>query len=90
MPGVFAPVPGRSANSLWPEFRRLHEALLDRLAEADGLDLAALKTTSPAARFFTLTLGQCFGALAAHDRRHLWQARQVLAHPDFPKAPAPG
>ena len=90
VPGVFAPVPGRPAESLLPEFRRLREALLDRLAEADGLDLAALKTSSPAARFFTLTLGQCFGALAAHDRRHLWQAKQVVAHPDFPKEASSG
>lgn len=85
VPGVFAPLPGRPAGSLLPEFRRLRAALLDLVAEADGLDLAALKTASPAARFFTLTLGQCFGALAAHDRRHLWQARQVVGHPDFPR-----
>lgn len=51
---------------------------------SDGLDLSAVSTASPAARFFTLTLGQCFGALAAHDRRHLWQAHQVVAHPAFP------
>jgi hypothetical protein len=85
VPGVFAPVPGRPAGSLLPEFRRLRGTILQLLPGADGLDLAALKTSSPAARFFTLTLGQCFGALAAHDRRHLWQARQVVGHADFPK-----
>lgn len=87
VPGVFAPVPDVAPATLLPEFRRLHAELLERVAAADGLDLAALRTSSPAARFFNLTLGQCFAALAAHDRRHLWQARQVAAHADFPKRP---
>jgi hypothetical protein len=90
VPGVFAPLPDQPAASLLPEFLRLRGELLERIRESDGLDLAAVKMASPAARFFTLTLGQCFGALAAHDRRHLWQARQVTAHPDFPKAAATG
>jgi hypothetical protein len=83
VPGVYAPRGERPVATLLPEFRRLRGELLARIREADGLDLAVVKTTSPAARFFTLTLGQCFGALAAHDRRHLWQARQVVRDPDF-------
>jgi len=90
VPGIFAPVPGQPVAALLPEFLRLRGELLERIRESDGLDLAAVRTASPAARFLTLTLGQCFGALAAHDRRHLWQARQVTAHPDFPKAAAAG
>ncbi len=90
VPGVFAPLPGVPVASLLPEFERLHGVLLERIRDSDGLDLAALQTASPAARYFTLTLGQCFGALAAHDRRHLWQAREVTAHPDFPRPTAVG
>ncbi len=29
-------------------------------------------------------LGQWFAFLAAHERRHLWQAWQVRRHPEFP------
>lgn len=86
VPGVFAPLPGVPPASLLPEFERLRGELLRCLREADGLDLAALHTSSPAARYFTLSLGQCFGALAAHDRRHLWQAGQVMADAGFPRA----
>ena len=85
VPGVFAPLPGVPAASLLPEFERLRGVLLARIRESDGLDLAALQTASPAARHFFLTLGQCFGALAAHDRRHLWQARAVTEEAGFPK-----
>lgn len=84
VPGVFAPLPGVPAASLLPEFERLRGVLLERIRESDGLDLAALHTASPAARHFTVTLGQCFGALAAHDRRHLWQAGEVLRAAGFP------
>lgn len=56
-----------------------------RLArEADGLDLASLKLSSPVTRLVRLTLGQTFRFLAAHQRRHLWQARQVAAATSFP------
>jgi DinB superfamily len=79
VPSMFAPLPDVPAASLLPEFERLRGELLRAIAESDGLDLSALRTASPAARFFFLTLGQCFGALAAHDRRHLWQARNVIA-----------
>jgi hypothetical protein len=47
-----------------------------------------VRTASPAAPLFFLTLGQCFGALAAHDRRHLWQARRVREDPHFPPGAA--
>ena len=90
VPGVFAPLPGVAPGSLLPEFRRLREALQRRIVEADGLDLAAVSTESPAARFLTLTLGQCFAALAAHDRRHLWQVHRVVERPDFPREPSAG
>jgi hypothetical protein len=30
------------------------------------------------------TLGQAFRLLAAHERRHLWQARNVRNAPNFP------
>jgi hypothetical protein len=86
VPGVFAPRPGVPADTLLPEFERLRGELLERIRESDGLDLAALRMASPAARFFLLTLGQSFGALAAHDRRHLWQARQVMGDAGFPPA----
>lgn len=86
VPGVFAPLPGVQAATLLPEFERLRGELVQRIRESDGLDLAALRTASPAARFFQLTLGQCFAALAAHDRRHLWQARQVVRADGFGRA----
>jgi hypothetical protein len=56
-----------------------------RLARRAGrVDLARVKLESPASARVKLSLGETFALLAAHERRHLWQARQVKDHPSFP------
>jgi hypothetical protein len=32
-----------------------------------------------------MRLATALQIIPAHDRRHLWQARQVLARPEFPR-----
>jgi hypothetical protein len=32
-----------------------------------------------------MSLNSAFALMAAHERRHLWQARQVIAAPGFPR-----
>jgi hypothetical protein len=41
------------------------------------LDLAHVRTISPVSRLVRLPLGAYFNFILAHDRRHVWQARQV-------------
>jgi hypothetical protein len=53
------------------------DRLLERIQAAAGLDLKRAIVVSPVTRLFRLPLGGYFAFLAAHDRRHLWQARQV-------------
>ncbi|MGH7530700.1 MAG: DinB family protein [Gemmatimonadales bacterium] len=62
-----------------PEFQAIRDALAERIRQADGLDLRGLKVISPASRLFRMPLGAYFQFVIAHDRRHLWQARQVRA-----------
>jgi len=69
-------------------FRALVEGLRDRLRRANGVELGRVKTTSPATRLLSFSLGACFAILAAHQRRHLWQAEQVRARlPSTARAP---
>ncbi len=74
------------AESL-PAFLALQDELQERVARAEGLDLRRIKLRSPASRRLRLSLGAAFAVTAAHQRRHLWQARQLRALPSFPKAP---
>ena len=48
-----------------------------RIADADGLDLTALRFPSPVASYFRVNLLEFFSAFNAHSRRHLWQANNV-------------
>lgn len=66
-------------------FVALQEKLAERARYANGLDLAAVR--APNAAHVPLALGQWFSFLAAHERRHLWQAEQVLVRPEFPPSP---
>ena len=54
------------------------------LPEADGLDLGKAKMVSPLAKWLKLRIGSAYSILASHDRRHLWQAREVRGHAEFP------
>ncbi len=67
------------------EFQRVQHDLFYLAAEADGLDLKKIKVVSPAASWLKMSLGARLDLIAAHDRRHLWQARKVRDHASFPK-----
>jgi hypothetical protein len=65
---------------LLPEFAAVRNQLAARVRQADGLDLARVRTISPVNRLLRMPLGAYFDFIIAHDRRHLWQARQVRSH----------
>jgi hypothetical protein len=47
------------------------------LERADGLDLRRIKVATPISRFLKMSLGMMFAQAAAHEQRHLMQARRV-------------
>jgi hypothetical protein len=60
-------------------FRAYQVQYIDRLRQANGLDLARARVRSPAAAgWLRIPLGCAFALTTAHERRHLWQARRVL------------
>ena len=84
-PATFAPGTSRSRQEVLPAFRAYQVQYIDRLHQANGLDLARARVASPSSRIVRLPLGSAFLTLAAHERRHLWQAGRVLARADYPK-----
>jgi hypothetical protein len=59
-------------------FEMLHEELIVRMNEAADLNLKKVKVTSALDPRLRLSLGDWFWFLAAHGRRHLWQASEAL------------
>lgn len=68
------------------DFLETQDALSAALKRASGLDLGQVRFRSPLFRLLRLSLGHGFELLLAHNRRHLWQARQVVEHSGFPSA----
>jgi hypothetical protein len=82
-PKVYLPSEGLAKDRVVPEFLSRHQRVLELVTKANGLDLARIKVPSPAGPI-QFGLGQRFALLAAHDRRHLWQAWQVRKNTNFP------
>jgi hypothetical protein len=85
-PEMFVPPPDRSMNEVATKFFTAQENFFNLICEANGLDLARIKVQSPASKLIRLSLGQALASMTAHERRHLWQARQVKNHADFPRS----
>jgi hypothetical protein len=84
-PKAFLPPPNRPRRDIMAAFRAYQVQFTDRLRQANGLDLARARVTSPVARWIRMPLGSGFEMMVAHERRHLAQARRVIAAPAFPR-----
>lgn len=78
------PPDARPRAHIMAAFRAYQIQFIDRLRQANGLHLGHARVRSPMSRWLSLQLGCGFALMAAHERRHLWQARQVARMRDFP------
>jgi uncharacterized damage-inducible protein DinB len=83
-PATFHPEPRRSRSEIMAAFRAYQVQFVDRLRQANGVDLRRAKVHSPASKWIRMSLGAGFALMVAHERRHLWQAREVMKAPGFP------
>ena len=79
------PAPSRPRHEIVAALRAYQVQYVDRLRQANGLDLARARVRSPVAGWLRFSLGAGFALMAAHERRHIWQARRIIAMPDFPR-----
>jgi hypothetical protein len=87
-----APVPFHlAADTCAPQimagFRAYQVQYVDRLRQANGLDLA--RASLLRRRVVDSCRSTGFAVMTAHERRHLWQARKVMGGAWIPKAIGP-
>ena len=82
-PNVVRPQATKPMDDVRAEFIRWQDALAARIHDADGLDLRRARYKSPLP-LVKWSLGAFIQLMLAHERRHIWQARQVLKAPGFP------
>jgi hypothetical protein len=83
---AFMPPPARPRAESMAAFRAYQVQFIDRLRQANGLDLSRARVKSPVISWLRLQLGMGFALVVAHERRHLLQARNVVNDPAFPAA----
>jgi hypothetical protein len=65
-------------GALVSDFSELHRGLIDQIHEARDLDRKRIKVRSLLDSRLRLSLDDWYAFLAAHGRRHIWQAEKAL------------
>lgn len=78
------PGSGRSRREILAAFRAYQVQYVDRLRQANGVDLARARVRVPLTSWLRIPLGSGFAVMVAHSRRHLAQARRVTEAEHFP------
>ena len=87
-PRAIVPRPGPPLADASAAFFASHDEVRRFLHAHADLDLAGVHFPNPFVFGLRFSLATGLHVLAAHERRHLWQARQVVAAPGFPGGPA--
>jgi hypothetical protein len=76
-PRRFVPVHEQPVTGILPTFLHVQQRFLLQIERADGLDLRRVKVATPITKLLKMSLGSTFAQAAAHERRHIEQARKV-------------
>lgn len=74
----FVPKSVRAKAEAFGEFSSLQSKLIDLLHAASGLALSKIRIVSPFDKRVKYNLYSAFRIIAAHQRRHLWQAEKAI------------
>ena len=86
-PRRMRPAPRKLKAEVWPEFVRQHTHLRAFVSdECPGVDLNRAIFQNPFVPLIRMRAGTGLGVLAAHDRRHLWQAQALRQLEGFPRS----
>jgi len=83
-PKKIVPAARKARSEVMAEWARLQAEVKALLQESAELDLNGTRFVNPFLSVIRFSLATGFQVIAAHERRHLWQAARVKAHPGFP------
>lgn len=71
-------LPPKSGPELLPAFLAAHDEIRALVEESREIDLNRIRFVNPFVPLIRFTVGTGLMVVNAHDRRHLWQAQQVM------------
>jgi len=83
-PGKIRPRPTLNPEGVLPQFQKAIDRVAMLVNSTAGKDLNAVRFRNPLVPLVRFTVSSGFVIIAAHARRHLWQAEQVAKHSGFP------
>lgn len=78
------PRPTLNPEGILPEFLRAMDRVTALVTTSAAKDLNSVRFRNPFIPLVRFTVASGLLMIAAHGRRHLWQAEQVTHEPDFP------
>jgi DinB superfamily len=84
-PGSVQPTSSLRPAEALARYLASHDKYRDMVTLAGTIDVEGLGGSNPFFKAVRVRLATALMVPPAHDRRHLWQARQVLTAPCFPK-----
>jgi len=76
-PAIIRPRVSPALNDAAPQFLASQDEVRQCMRTYDGIDLAAVRFPNPFVRGVRFSLATGLHVIAAHERRHLWQAWRV-------------
>ena len=76
----------RPKTEVMAEFLTTHSALRDFAAASESIDVNRTRFVNPFLKMIRFSLATGLLVSAAHERRHLWQANNVVRMAGFPRA----
>jgi len=83
-PANTRPGPQRSRDATLAAYHAAHEQIRAMVADAAEIDANRACFVNPFIRVLRVRVSTGLSVIAAHDRRHLWQAEQVRRAPGYP------
>jgi hypothetical protein len=84
-PGTVRPGSQLTRDEILRRYHAAHEDVKRLIRNAATIDANRATFPNPFLKIVRVKVATGLRVIAAHDRRHLWQAEQVLKRPDFPR-----
>ncbi len=83
-PSMLAPQPQPDPSVVLSQFVASHDDVRSVIRDAAALDLNRIRFVNPFLKLVRVSAGTALLIIAAHERRHLWQMKNVRDAPGFP------
>lgn len=83
-PKEFRPQSNKNKQTVWEAYRLMNRGAVDGIRSAAGVDLRRAKVGSPVSNWIKFSLGIALASMPAHDRRHIYQMRELQRMNGFP------